>query len=62
MQQENKLDLSKENYNLRKQIGSKDRIINDLKTEISKLKLQLESKPPRIHNERRGAERAERTK
>jgi hypothetical protein len=52
MQQENKLDLSKENYNLRKQIGGKDRIINELKTEISNLKLRLESKPPKIHNER----------
>jgi hypothetical protein len=54
MVQENKpnLDLSKENYYLRKQIGSKDRIINELKAEIAGLKAKLESKPLIIHNER----------
>ena len=54
MVQENKPkpDLSTENYSLRKQIGIKDRTINELRAEIAKLKLPLETKPPKIHNER----------
>jgi predicted RNase H-like nuclease (RuvC/YqgF family) len=51
--QQQKPDLSIENQNLRRQIGSKDRLINELKTEIADLKRRLAEKPPKIHNERR---------
>ena len=51
--QRQKPDLSTENYNLRKQIGSKDRLINELKTEIAELKCKLAEKPLKVHNERR---------
>jgi hypothetical protein len=50
--QQQKPDINIENQNLRKQISNRDRLINELKTEIANLKHRLESKPPRIHNER----------